>query len=75
MPRLVLFEDDGTELFSGDVSRAVVQWLALMLRQNRGVVQAAAVTARVVRAALGGPPPPRAVGPVPRRRQARRGRA
>jgi hypothetical protein len=42
VPRLVLYDDDGRELFAGDVSESNVQIVARFLRRNMGALHAAA---------------------------------
>lgn len=39
MPRLVLVDDDGREMFSGQVSRANVERTAAFLRKNMATIQ------------------------------------
>lgn len=63
MPRLVLMDDDGREIFAGDLSPAYVQALRAWYTANRGFLRAAAVAARVARTVLA-PPPPRSVTPA-----------
>lgn len=48
MPRLVLLEDDGRELFAGPVSRANVARVAAFLREHMGTLQALARARRAV---------------------------
>lgn len=79
MPRLVLLEDNGRELFRGEISRANVRRLALFLRRNMGVFRAAAATARAVRELLGeggiAELAPRVTAAAPARRRRKEGRS
>lgn len=70
MPRLLLLDDDGSELFAGDVSRANVEIVARFLRRNMVALQAAALAKRVI-SAFADPlrkPPPLRPAPAPRRK-------
>jgi hypothetical protein len=73
MPRLVLLEDDGREVFSGDISRSTFVALGKLVSQHGGFIRAAAATLRVVRELQGSAPPPARLRPPPRRK--RRGHA
>jgi hypothetical protein len=75
VPRLVLVDDDGREMFSGQVSRANVERTAAFLRRNLGSLQVIANARRAVSLVVDGlgqlgaialPPPP------PPKRRARR---
>ena len=77
MPRLVLLEDDGSQVFAGDLSRANFVRLVGFLRRNQGVIGSAAAAIRTVRAAceaiaLMAAAPPRT---LPRNSRRRGGRA
>lgn len=51
MPRLVLLEDDGRELFSGKISRQNVEMLGAFIRRNMPALRAAASYKRAIDAA------------------------
>lgn len=51
MPRLVLLEDDGSELFSGAVSRENVEILGRFIKRNLPAFRAAAAYKRALDAA------------------------
>ncbi len=51
MPRLVLFEDDGREIFAGDVSDENVALVGRFLRRNAGAFRAAAAFKQALEAA------------------------
>lgn len=51
MPRLVLYEDDGRELFSAPVSQENVKVVAGFIRRNMQTFQAAAAIKRALDAA------------------------
>lgn len=80
MPRLVLFDDDGRELFAGDVSRSNVEIIARFLRRNMPALRAAAIAKQAVTALLAPlfapgvlrKPPPLRPAPAPPRRRVRR---
>ncbi len=61
MPRIVLVEDDGREVFSGDLSRANFELIAALIKRNGGVIRVAAAGLRLARdlGLLAPPPPPR----------------
>lgn len=60
MPRLVLLEDDGTEIMSGDISRTNVMVLMRFLKRHQGVIATAAAAIRIGKELLGiAAPPPR----------------
>jgi hypothetical protein len=46
MPRLVLYDDDGSTLFAGDVSQKNVQIVARFLQRNMGALRVAAEVKR-----------------------------
>lgn len=48
MPRLLLLDDDGSQLFAGDVSRANVEIVARLLRRHMTTLRAAADVKRGV---------------------------
>lgn len=59
MPRLVLLEDDGTEIISGDISRANVGIFFRLLKRHQGAITTAAAALRIGRELLGIAAPPR----------------
>lgn len=60
MPRLLLIEDDGTEIMSGEISRSNVGVLMRFLKRHQGVIATAAAALRIGKELLGiAAPPPR----------------
>jgi hypothetical protein len=76
VPRLVLLEDDGREVFSGDISRANYEAMLRLFAPHRDTIKKAAAVVRTVRELLSAvPPPPRRIGTARRTTRKRAGRA
>jgi hypothetical protein len=76
VPRLVLLEDDGREVFSGDISRPNYEALLRLFHPHRAAIKTAAAVVRTVRELLAAvPPPPRPRVAAPRGKRGRVGRA
>lgn len=73
MPRLVLLEDDGREVFSGDISRANYQAMLRLFGPHAQTIKTAAAVVRTMRHLLSTPPP--RIGSAPRTNRKRAGRA
>jgi hypothetical protein len=74
LPRLVLFEDDGREVFRGDISRGNFIALEAFLARHRYVITSSLAVFGPLKALLGlvaepGPPPPSRVKPAPARKR------
>jgi hypothetical protein len=70
MPRLVLLDDDGRQLFSGDVSQANVSALMGFLRRNATALRAMAAVRAAWSSVFGQPELAAPTRPPPTRRKA-----
>jgi hypothetical protein len=77
VPRLVLLEDDGREVFRGEISRENFAVMIRVLAPHRKTLQKAATVVRAVRELfqVASQPPPRRVAAAPRSNAKRGGRA
>jgi hypothetical protein len=76
VPRLVLLEDDGREVFSGDISRANYEAMLRLFAPHAQTIKRAAAAVRAVRELLDtATRPPRRIGSAPRSNRKKAGRA